>query len=132
MMNALRVAVGMLIMVEPAGGHHSISAVYDASRSTTIDGVVVEFHYVNPHPYLIVSVPDAGGPSTNWTLELDNRNELADIGVSASTLRPGERVVVTGSRSRAQPRNLYVRKLVRPADGFEYEQVGARPRVKRP
>ena len=51
--------------------------------------------------------------------------------MTAETLKPGDRLVVTGSQSRTEPRNLYVRKLVRPADGFEYEQVGASPVVRK-
>ena len=60
---------------------------------------------------------------------MDNRFELADIGMTSATLKPGDRVVVTGSLGRTEPRTLYIRQLDRPADGFRYEQVGSRPRV---
>ena len=60
---------------------------------------------------------------------MDNRFELADIGMTSETLKPGDRVVVTGSLGRTEPRTLYIRQLDRPADGFRYEQVGSRPRV---
>jgi hypothetical protein len=60
---------------------------------------------------------------------MDNRFELADIGMTSETLRPGDRVVVTGSPGRLDARALYIRQLDRPADGFRYEQVGSRPRV---
>ncbi len=121
----LAFAVGAVV-----SAHHSISAVYDASQSTTVDAIVAQFHFVNPHPFLIVEVREAGRAPQSWHLELDNRRELAAIGVTAQTLRPGDRVVATGSRSRTESQSLYVRKLVRPADGFEYEQVGSSPRVK--
>ena len=49
--------------------------------------------------------------------------------MTSETLKPGDRVVVTGSLGRTEPRTLYVRQLDRPADGFRYEQVGSRPRV---
>ena len=60
---------------------------------------------------------------------MDNRFELAGIGMTGDTLKPGDRVVVTGSLGRTEPRTLYIRRLDRPADGFRYEQVGSRPRV---
>ena len=63
---------------------------------------------------------------------MDNRFELAGIGVTAETLRPGDRIVVTGSVGREQATSLYVRRLDRPADGFRYEQVGSSPRVRLP
>jgi hypothetical protein len=110
-----------------AEAHHSISAVYDASRREAIEGVVAEFQFVNPHPFVIVTVAGAAGPET-WRLELDNRFELARIGITAETLRPGDRVAASGSGGRDDPRSLYVRRLER-NDGFLYEQVGSTPRV---
>lgn len=112
----------------PAAAHHAISAVYDGSRPQRIEGIVVEFQFVNPHPFVIVTV-GADGAGESWRLEMDNRFELADIGMTNATLRPGDRVVVTGSPGRTEPRTLYIRQLDRPVDGFRYEQVGSRPRV---
>jgi hypothetical protein len=111
--------------------HHSISAVYDTRQRVTVEGTITEFHFVNPHPYLIANGSEGAEPSAAWHLELDNLGELAAVGVTVRTFRPGDRVVITGSRSRTEPHSLYVRKLVRAADGFEYEQVGASPRIRR-
>ena len=107
--------------------HHSISAVYDASRRAAIEGVVAEFQFVNPHPFVIVTVQGSSGPET-WRLELDNRFELARIGITAETLRPGDRISASGSGGRSDPFSLYVRRLDR-SDGFSYEQVGSSPRI---
>ena len=112
-----------------AHAHHSISAVYDGSRQQRLEAVVAEFQFVNPHPFVIVTV-DANGAEESWRLEMDNRSELQGVGMSAETLKPGDRVVVTGSLGRNEPRTLYIRQLDRPADGFRYEQVGSRPRVR--
>ena len=111
-----------------AQAHHSIAAVYDSAREQRLEAVVAEFQFVNPHPFLIVTV-QADGAETSWRLEMDNRFELAQVGMTGTTLKPGDRVVVTGSLGRIEPRTLYIRQLDRPADGFRYEQVGSRPRV---
>ncbi len=111
-----------------AQAHHSIAAVYDGTREQRIEGVVAEFKFVNPHPFVVVTV-EAGGAEESWRLEMDNRFELAGVGMTDKTLKPGDRVVVTGSLGRTEPRTLYIRQLDRPADGFRYEQVGSRPRV---
>jgi hypothetical protein len=60
---------------------------------------------------------------------MDNRSELSEAGMSADTLKRGDRIVVTGSPGRTQPQTLYIRRLDRPADGFWYEQTGSRPRI---
>jgi hypothetical protein len=122
------VAVALVLQGTPAAAHHSISAVYDGSRQQRVEGVVAEFQFVNPHPFVIVVVA-GDGAEESWRLEMDNRFELQSIGMTGETLKPGDRVVVTGSLGRLEPRTLYIRRLDRPADGFRYEQVGSRPRI---
>lgn len=120
---------GFGIVSLSAHAHHSISAVYDSTRQLRIEGVVTEFQFVNPHPFLIIAVAAGEASPQRWRLEMDNRFELSDIGMAADTLKPGERVIVSGSVGRTDPQSLYVRQLDRPADGFRYEQVGSRPRI---
>ena len=108
--------------------HHSIARVYDSSRQVTIEGTVDTFHFVNPHPFLVLD--GDGGAAAQWRLEMDNRSELAQVGMTDGTLRPGDRIIVTGSLSRTHSQSLYVRRLERPADGFGYEQVGNSPRIR--
>ena len=73
--------------------HHSIFSIYDSKRQATLEGTVAEFHLVNPHPFLFIEVDEAGAMK-RWRLEMDNRSELAEIGVTATTFRPGDRVIV--------------------------------------
>jgi hypothetical protein len=113
-----------------AHAHHSLAGMYDQSRRVALDGIVAQFHYVNPHPYVLLDVKDAGGRTQQWRLEMDNRRELADIGITGETLKQGDRLVVSGSPGRAEPRLLYVWKLDRPADGLDYEQIGGTPRIR--
>lgn len=118
-----------MLVAASAGAHHSISAVYDSGRQVTIEGVVTSFEFVNPHPFLVIAVGEGADERESWRLEMDNRFELAGIGVTADTLKAGDAVIVTGSAGRKTPRSLYIRRLDRPADGFRYEQVGSRPRI---
>ena len=112
-----------------AGAHHSISGVYDSSREVTVDGIVAQFQFIYPHPVVVIDVRrDAA--AERWQLEMDNRGELAEIGFTDTTLKPGDRVVVKGSPARREPRRLYIRVLDRPADRFSYEQVGNRPQLR--
>jgi hypothetical protein len=109
--------------------HHAISAVYDATRSVTLEGVVVQVQFVNPHPFILVDVKERDGRPQSWRLEMDNRWELAQIGFAADTLRHGDRVVVRGSLARNQSQSIYLLRLDRPVDGFWYEQVGMTPHI---
>jgi hypothetical protein len=127
---ALSFAAAMAISGMAPQAHHSISSVYDSSRQVTIEGIVAQFQLVNPHPFLFIDVTDDTGKPQPWRLEMDNRSELAAIGVTANTFRPGDRVVVTGSLARTQGQSLYLLRLDRPVDGFWYEQIGQSPRIR--
>ncbi len=117
-----------LALVIAAAMHHSIAGVYDNTRQVSIEGVVAEYHFVNPHPFLIVDVKNE-----RWKLEMDNLSELVEVGMTRETLKAGDRIVVSGSPTRSSPpQGLYIRRLDRPSDGFRYEQVGTSPRVHFP
>ena len=116
-----------------AAGHHSLTPLYDTQRSVSLSATIAQFQFVNPHPFLIVDVRDAGGGGAEaWRIELDNRIELASAGIDKDTLKRGDRIVVMGNPGHTQPNILYQRTLDRPADGFRLEQVNSRPRVHLP
>ena len=122
--------VVMLAAVAPLQAHHSLSE-YDVARTLTLNLTVREFQFVNPHPYLVADAR-TGSLAQEWRLELDNRFELVQIGMTTSTFTRGDRLLVTGSPGHDQKPILYVRELDRPADGFRYEQRGSTPRIVRP
>ena len=123
-------AAAIALMGVAAHAHHSIASIYDTSKRVTIEGIVVRFQFVHPHPFLLIDVTDRAGSAERWRLEMDNRSELVAIGVTANTLKPGDRVVVKGSLARTEPQAIYLLRLDRPADGFWYEQIGSSPRIR--
>jgi hypothetical protein len=130
MRNVVRFAVVLLALGSSATAHHSIVGVYDPAKPVKVEGSVTAFRFVTPHPIVEVDVSDRDGRVQRWRMEMDNRFELAAIGMTETTLKPGDRVVANGSMSRSQEHSLYLRNLERPSDGFFYEQVGASPRVR--
>ena len=101
--------------------HHAISSYYDNQKRVTLKATVREVRFVNPHPLIMVDAPGGNGAAERWTLEMDNRWELAELGFHTDKLKPGDLIVVNAVLSRQQARAAYVRKLERPADGFVYE-----------
>jgi len=118
------------VLTVTADAHHSIAGMYDQSRRVTLDGVIAQYQFVNPHPFVVVDVT-TNGTTQSWKAELDNRWELQNVGMTPTTFNAGDRVVVSGSPGRDRTPLLYVWRLERPADGFLYEQVGTSPRVSR-
>jgi hypothetical protein len=109
-----------------AQGHHSIAGAYDSSRERTVEGVITQFRFVSPHPFIELKEVRTGQP---WQLELDNRREFEAIGITADSLKAGDRVIAAGSMSRREANQMYARRLSRPADGFGFEEVGSRPQL---
>ena len=118
------------VLAVTADAHHSIAGMYDQSRRVTLDGVIAQYQFVNPHPFVVVDVT-MNGATQSWKAELDNRWELQNIGMTPTTFNAGDRIVVSGSPGRDRAPLLYVWRLERPADGFLYEQIGTSPRVSR-
>ena len=118
------------VLAVTADAHHSIAGMYDQGRRVTLDGVIAQYQFVNPHPFIMVDVT-MNGMTQSWKAELDNRWELQNIGMTPTTFNAGDRIVVSGSPGRDRTPLLYVWRLERPADGFLYEQIGTSPRVSR-
>ena len=121
--------IASAVLVTDLAAHHSIVSIYDNGNPISFEAVVVDFQFVNPHPYVVVDRIERDGQPQQWRLEMDNRFELVGVGMTGTTFRKGDRVSVTGGPARDRSRALYVRRLERPADGFWYEQAGSSPRV---
>jgi len=115
----------LALLATPAAAHHSLAG-YDHARRVTLDGVVSEFSFTNPHPFLTIVVGQE-----RWRLEMDNLWELAEIGLTRDSFKPADRVRVSGSPDRTAARSMYLWSLDRASDGLHYEQVGSRPSVRK-
>ena len=126
----LAALLGLVLSGASLSAHHSIAAYYDTSKRVTIEGSIATFQFVNPHPFITLNVKDASGKDVLWELELDNRSELAEIGITVATFKPGSHAVVSGAMSRQQQTHgMYVYRL-EGTDGLLYEQVGFSPRIR--
>ena len=83
-----------VVAVLPAAAHHAFVAEYDASKSTTLHGVVTKIEWTNPHARFYVDVKDNSGKVTNWNLELASPNALRRLGWTRDALKVGDQVSV--------------------------------------
>ena len=79
------------LVAVPALAHHSF-AMFDQRRIMTLEGTVTEFQWTNPHAFIEMDVPTAGGATTHWSIELNSPNNLKRQGWTRSALKPGDRV----------------------------------------
>ena len=76
-------AAGIAVSVMAVQAHHSIAGAYDSNQQVTLEGVIAQFQFVNPHPFLTIDAKDGNGAMQRWRLEMDNRSELLQVGMTS-------------------------------------------------
>ncbi len=68
---------------------------FDQTKQVTLEGVVREFQFTNPHSWIQLQVtPAKGGDAEEWAIELLSPNVLARQGWKKNTIKPGDKVSV--------------------------------------
>ena len=76
--------------------HHSFSATFTDERKSTIQGVVADFSFRNPHVLIYVEVTNEDGSTTEWISEGSSATSMRSRGWSADTLQEGQMVRISG------------------------------------
>jgi Family of unknown function (DUF6152) len=101
--------------------HHSFAAFYLEDQTISIEGEIVEFEYRSPHSFVHLMAPDESGTFQRFSAEWANPNRLSQRGVKSDTLKPGDRVIISGSPGRnPAERRLHLKRIHRPADGWSW------------
>jgi hypothetical protein len=122
----LYIPAAALMWTVTVHAHHSQAAQYDASKKVSIEGTLVQFQFRNPHTFLQVEAPDPEtGQMRRWSIEWGGAGTLAGQGVTRTTLKYGDVVVITANPSRTpNDHKLHMITLKRNSDGFGW---GTRP-----
>jgi hypothetical protein len=86
--------------VAPGLAHHSLVAEYDPKQTVKVTGVVTKVEWTNPHIWFFVDVKDDQGKVTNWGFSGGPPGVLQRRGISRTSLKIGDVVVVEGFRAR--------------------------------
>ena len=75
-----------------AWGHHSF-AMFDLDKEVTLEGVVKDVQWTNPHVWLQILTPEGQG-GVEWNMEMGAPGMLTRTGWKSSTLKTGDKVTV--------------------------------------
>ncbi len=89
-------AAGSLLALgaQAVGAHHSYAS-FDMTKSIKINGVVKEFHWTNPHSFIVLEVTDSAGHLIEETLESNGPGYLTRQGWKRESLLPGDKIIAT-------------------------------------
>ncbi len=90
---------GILLAVATLLAHHS-TAPYDLIHGTIIGGVVTRFDWRNPHVTIALDVTGEDYGVEHWSVELESPHILGRSGWTRDTVKPGDRISVTGGRAK--------------------------------
>lgn len=117
----LTVFAATLMSSGAAFAHHSFQATYDTEHTITIKGTLVNFDFRNPHSFIHVMAPDKKGKMQRWGIEWSTASVLQRQGITRSTLKPGDVVVITGAPGRDPgDHRIRMQSIQRPADGLSW------------
>ena len=109
-------------------GHHSFAAYYSEDQTVSIEGTLAELDYRNPHAFVHLLAPDNRGQVQTVIAEWASPARLSQDGIAKNTLKPGDRVIVTGSPSRDPSEyKMHLKGIVRVTDGWKWAG-GGQPR----
>ena len=77
-----------------AGAHHSF-AMFDLGKNVTVEAVIKEVQFTNPHVWLQILVKDEKGVETEWSIESGAPGMMLRNGWKPATLKPGDKVTLT-------------------------------------
>jgi hypothetical protein len=109
--------------IAPVLAHHSPAA-FEASKSITLTGTVKEFRWQNPHTWIEVNVPNEKGEQVLWAFELTSPTYLVRAGWKSNTLKPGDKVTISGRPLKSGEIGSAIFTSVTLADG---RTLGERP-----
>ncbi len=124
LINIMLVGSALLTTI-PALAHHS-TAMFDLKKVITIEGIVKEFQYTNPHSWLLIDVTDENGKVTTWGFIAEGPSTLMRAGIRKSDLSPGTEVTIKGNpMSDGRPAATWIEltrhkdgKVINPRTGF--------------
>ena len=91
-----------LALVPAAWAHHSQSE-YNLGSKVEVEGAVTKVEWRSPHAWIYVDVINDKGDTVNWSFELPSPVTLMRRGWTRDSLKPGDRVKVSGAPAKNFP-----------------------------
>ena len=112
--------LGLSLLTQAAFAHHSTNGIYDEKTEIQLTGKVKEWHFINPHPSLVLEVMGADGKPQEWDISYGGSavTHLMRRGYTAETFKSGDELTFKGNPAKLEGAfGLLVRENPKRPDG---------------
>lgn len=100
----LATSLALSLLAARASAHHSLAGEFDGSKPVTVQGVITQVTWENPHIWIYIDVTEGDGKVVSWPFEGAPPIMLRRAGVEPSLFKIGDRVTINGYRARSTSR----------------------------
>jgi hypothetical protein len=93
MRKAFALAAGFLLLAHAAAAHHSF-ALFDETKTLSLEGTVKKFEWTNPHSWITFEVMGPQNSASEWLIELPAAGVLAREGWNKNFVKAGEKLIL--------------------------------------
>jgi hypothetical protein len=86
--------------VHPLSAHHSVPVNFDQSKEVSVEGVLTEIKWVNPHAHFRINVKQPDGSNLEWLVEMGATNTMKRAGFPMERFMVGEKYTIIGPPGR--------------------------------
>jgi hypothetical protein len=101
----LTVLLGIVLMTMPLAAHHS-RAMFDVDTLVSVEGVVTDVQWRNPHMWVTLDVPGENGKVESWGFEGSGAASMVASGISPQILKVGNRVKIIAHPGRDKSKRI--------------------------
>src|SRR5262245_56420224 len=114
-LSGIAAVAALVVLHAPAAvAHHSVSAWFDTTATTEIEGVVTDFRWQNPHVVFAMRVGGDEGEAV-WEIETLSISGISRWGITRDLVSVGDRLRVAGNPARRGANNIFVRNILLPS-----------------
>jgi Family of unknown function (DUF6152) len=114
-------ACGVFALCGVAQAHHGWGSFDSQADLMTLEGVVTDVEFLNPHSWVYFTTTDEAGNPAHWRCEMRAATVLIRSGWSTDMFETGKTITVKGLPDRADPRSCYVSNVTF-ADGASFNR----------
>lgn len=101
----LTVLLGVLSLTTLLSAHHS-RAMFDIETLVSVEGVVTDVQWRNPHMWVTLDVPGPDGKMESWGFEGSGAASMVASGISPQILKVGNKVKIIAHPGRDRSKRI--------------------------